>query len=79
MEALPALRIGYGALACHTSLVIDRLRRPATRRVLHRHKQKPRDIARGIFVRLNADRLGGGSLPLPAPAKQTQRTEAETT
>ena len=36
-------------------------------------KQNPRDIARGVFVRSNADRLRG---PLPALAEQAQCAEA---
>ena len=66
MEALPALRIGYGALACHTSLVIDRLAQAT--RICIGIKQKPRDIAPGFGS--NADRLCGDSLLLPAPAEQ---------
>jgi hypothetical protein len=38
-------------------------------------KQKPRDICPEVF-RSNADRLWGDSLPLPAPAEQTQSDKA---
>ena len=39
-----------------------------------RTKQNPRDIALGLFVIPNADRLCGDSLLLLEPADQTKRT-----